>query len=83
MMQVPFQGLNGLQAAVCVLERGLRPDIPAGTPPSFALLMQECWAAIPDQRPSFDEIVLRLTGIYELLRSPPVSEMRQDCDIDV
>ncbi len=67
-LQVPYEGLNGLQAAIGVLERGLRPEIPAGTLPALARLMQDCWAPVPEQRPSFDEIVPRLQAIFESLR---------------
>eukprot|EP00884_Botryococcus_braunii_P010166 jgi/Botrbrau1/19150/Bobra.0077s0062.1 len=68
--KVPYEGLNGLQAAIGVLERGLRPEIPAGTVPALARLMQECWAPVPEQRPSFDQIVPRLQAIFESVRTP-------------
>ena len=31
--QIPYREMNGMQAAVSVMNRGLRPDIPAHTPP--------------------------------------------------
>lgn len=34
--------LCGVQAAMAVMNRGLRPEIPRGTPPPLASLMQVC-----------------------------------------
>ena len=38
--QVPYAGLSGIQAALAVMHRGLRPDIPAHTPAPLAQLIQ-------------------------------------------
>jgi hypothetical protein len=67
---VPFAsaGLSGMQAAMAVMNKGLRPDIPAHTPPPLAELIKQCWAAVPDQRPSFEEIVGELSRTLELVR---------------
>lgn len=43
-----------------VAHDGERPVIPAGTPLSLASLMQDCWKAQYDQRPTFIEICDRL-----------------------
>jgi hypothetical protein len=48
-------GLPACQAALAVMNRGLRPDIPAHTPPALAELTRLCWAPIADQRPSFQQ----------------------------
>ncbi len=41
--QVPFEGLNGVQAALAVMARGARPDIPPHTPPGLAAIIRDCW----------------------------------------
>jgi serine/threonine protein kinase len=38
-----------------------RPKIPDSVPSRLRALIQDCWAADPDDRPSFKEIVDRLT----------------------
>ena len=38
--QVPYAGLSGIQAALAVMHRGLRPDIPSHTPMPLAQLIQ-------------------------------------------
>lgn len=57
-----------MQAALAVMVRGLRPDIPAHTPPALAALIRECWLPVPDQRPSFAALVPRLEALYSALR---------------
>jgi uncharacterized protein (DUF2267 family) len=66
-VQVPYAGLNGIQAALAVMERGLRPDIPAHTPAALAALIRDCWQPIPEQRPGFSEISERLQALYDEL----------------
>lgn len=41
------------QAAVGVVQKGLRPAMPANTPPALAIVMEACWAQEPTQRPTF------------------------------
>ena len=36
---------------------GERPDIPDHTPDQWAALMRSCWAADPEERPSFADVV--------------------------
>jgi len=61
---VPYAGVSGIQAAVAVMHRGLRPEIPGHTPAELAVLIRTCWQAIPDQRPNFAEIAERLERMY-------------------
>ena len=37
---------------------GFRPSVPPGMPPGYKAIMEACWSADPDERPSFD-VVLR------------------------
>lgn len=58
--QEPYGGQKGVQIAYAAAEQGLRPKIPNYCPPDYAQLMQECWAANPEERPAFEEILKRL-----------------------
>ncbi|CAI5458156.1 unnamed protein product [Closterium sp. Yama58-4] len=57
--KLPYADLTPLQAAVSVVQKGLRPPIPKGTHPRLAELMVRCWHTNPNERPEFS-IVLRL-----------------------
>jgi hypothetical protein len=48
--------MTPLQAAVGVVQKGLRPDIPPSTPPALGLLMEACWAQEAAHRPSFRSV---------------------------
>jgi L-aminopeptidase/D-esterase-like protein len=61
--------MQGMQAAMAVMNRGLRPDIPAHTPPRLADLMRACWRPIPSQRPSMDDVAAALKAMYSDIRS--------------
>jgi hypothetical protein len=39
-----------------VCQNGWRPPVPAGMPLTHAVLMQRCWAAAPEARPTFVEV---------------------------
>lgn len=57
---VPYAGLTPLQAAVGVVQRGLRPEIPTFVPEVMAALMRKCWHEDPSERPEFSEILALL-----------------------
>eukprot|EP00249_Psilotum_nudum_P017527 c26373_g1_i2 orf=903-2117(+) len=54
---LPFQNMTAVQAAFAVVNRGVRPTIPADCPPALSYIMTRCWATNPDERPSFSEVV--------------------------
>ncbi|GAB0498555.1 hypothetical protein MMPV_009901 [Pyropia vietnamensis] len=55
---LPFAGMNPAQVMFSVTARDLRPTIKPGMMPSeLASLIQRCWRAQPDSRPTFLEIV--------------------------
>ncbi len=56
--------LRVLQAALAVMNRGLRPEIPSATPPPLTALTRACWAPAPASRPAFSDIVSSLEDIY-------------------
>ncbi|EOY08756.1 Kinase family protein / protein phosphatase 2C (PP2C) family protein isoform 1 [Theobroma cacao] len=56
------------QLTAAVVSGGLRPVLPgivSGVPASMLSLIQKCWDANPQNRPSFNDIVLELDGILE------------------
>jgi Protein tyrosine and serine/threonine kinase len=44
------------QAAVGVVQKGLRPMLPPGTPQPLANIMGQCWVREPQARPSFESL---------------------------
>ncbi|TKY70282.1 Serine/threonine-protein kinase HT1 [Spatholobus suberectus] len=55
--ELPYSYLTPLQAAVGVVQKGLRPTIPKNTHPRLSELLQWCWQQDPTQRPDFSEII--------------------------
>ncbi|KAH7849294.1 hypothetical protein Vadar_015838 [Vaccinium darrowii] len=55
--EVPYLHLTPLQAAVGVVQQGLRPTIPKNTNPKLVELLQRCWQQNPTLRPNFSEII--------------------------
>ncbi|XP_009355586.2 serine/threonine-protein kinase STY46 [Pyrus x bretschneideri] len=55
--KLPYEYLTPLQAAVGVVQKGLRPTIPKNTPPKLAELLEKCWQQDPKSRPDFLEII--------------------------
>lgn len=54
--KLPYEYLTPLQAAVGVVQKGLRPIVPKNTHPKFAELLERCWKQDPTLRPDFSEI---------------------------
>lgn len=55
--KLPYEFLTPLQAAVAVVQKGLRPTIPANTHPMLVDLLEKCWQQEPLLRPEFSEIL--------------------------
>ncbi|KAG7022742.1 Serine/threonine-protein kinase STY46 [Cucurbita argyrosperma subsp. argyrosperma] len=55
--KLPYEFLTPLQAAVGVVQKGLRPIIPKHTNPKLAELLEKCWQQDPSCRPDFSEII--------------------------
>uniref|UniRef100_A0A6N2N7F6 Protein kinase domain-containing protein n=1 Tax=Salix viminalis TaxID=40686 RepID=A0A6N2N7F6_SALVM len=55
--ELPYSYLTPLQAAVGVVQKGLRPTIPKHTYPKLAELLERCWQQDPAQRPNFSQII--------------------------
>ncbi|CAI5933798.1 unnamed protein product [Closterium sp. NIES-65] len=65
-----FEGLKPEQVC-CMVNQGLRPDIPSSCPPALADLMQRCWHHTPARRPDMAEVVERLR-VLTLQCSPAI-----------
>lgn len=59
----PYANMHPIQVATLVAYKDLRPDIPEDCPPTFRQLMLECWDSQTTKRPSFREIVQRISQI--------------------
>lgn len=55
--KLPYDHLTPLQAAVGVVQKGLRPAIPNDTHPKLVELLVKCWEQDPASRPDFSEII--------------------------
>ncbi|KAK9944258.1 hypothetical protein M0R45_009832 [Rubus argutus] len=55
--KLPYEYLTPLQAAVGVVQKGLRPTIPKHTHPKLTELLEKCWQQDPALRPDFSEII--------------------------
>ncbi|GMJ06934.1 serine/threonine/tyrosine kinase 46 [Hibiscus trionum] len=66
--KLPYESLTPLQAAVGVVQKGLRPIIPKNTNPKLAELLERCWQLDPTLRPDFSEIIEILRQIAEEVR---------------
>jgi len=52
----PHTEVNPLEVGLLIRDQHLTPKIPINCPPILRTLMQLCWQADPNQRPSFTEI---------------------------
>eukprot|EP00775_Hariotina_reticulata_P007213 gene7213-7427_t len=65
---IPYSDMTPLQAAVGVVQKGLRPIIPPNCLPQLAHLMMSCWDASPMHRPSFRELTPRLQLLLDMVK---------------
>ena len=54
--KVPYAEMTPLQAAVGVVQKGLRPTLPTTCPPALASLIRSCWHRSPHERPPFSQL---------------------------
>uniref|UniRef100_A0A6T7VVI0 Protein kinase domain-containing protein n=1 Tax=Pyramimonas obovata TaxID=1411642 RepID=A0A6T7VVI0_9CHLO len=62
---VPYSHLTPLQAAVGVVQKNLRPQIPDTCPPELAELITDCWQHEPHMRPDFSTIATKLAVLSQ------------------
>ncbi|MQM00322.1 hypothetical protein Taro_033059 [Colocasia esculenta] len=75
--ELPYEHLTPLQAAVGVVQKGLRPTIPKSTHPKLAELLDKCWQQDPSLRPDFSEILDILQQITKEI-SDETNDHRKD-----
>ncbi len=51
-----------------MVQKGLRPGVPPGTPMALGQLMEACWAQDPAHRPAFRDLTPRLQLMLEAAR---------------
>ncbi|XP_021731067.1 serine/threonine-protein kinase STY8-like [Chenopodium quinoa] len=59
--ELPYSSLTPLQAAIGVVQKGLRPAIPKHVHSNLADLLERCWHLDPTLRPNFSEV----TGVLQ------------------
>ncbi|CDP11370.1 unnamed protein product [Coffea canephora] len=62
--KIPYNTMTPLQAALGV-RQGLRPELPKDAHPKLLNMMQRCWEAIPENRPSFSNIRVQLEELLQ------------------
>lgn len=61
--EVPYEGMDPIQAGIAVATGRLRPPIPSDMNKDWANVMQRCWHEDPLLRPSFDANMTILKNI--------------------
>lgn len=61
------------------LKNGYRMETPEHTPNFVVKMMQDCWKADPDQRPTFSQIEELLDGPLESLVTSFYLQLNEDC----
>ncbi|AQK67922.1 serine/threonine-protein kinase STY46 isoform 1 [Zea mays] len=67
--KIPYEYLTPLQAAIGVVQKGIRPTIPKDTHPKLIELLQKCWHRDPAERPDFSEILEILQKLSKEVRT--------------
>ena len=62
----PYQKVSPVAIIRDVPQNKLRPEIPAELQQTYGLLMRQCWAQEPKDRPMFDAIA---DGVEKLLKA--------------
>ncbi|XP_071709785.1 serine/threonine-protein kinase STY46-like isoform X2 [Rutidosis leptorrhynchoides] len=65
--ELPYADMTPLQAAIGVVQKGLRPIIPEHTHPKIMELLEQCWQQDPSLRPEFSEIITMLKHLSTMV----------------
>ncbi|XP_058725416.1 serine/threonine-protein kinase STY8-like isoform X3 [Vicia villosa] len=65
--KLPYEDLSPLQAAVGVVHKDLRPEIPRDAHPKLVELLHWCWHKDPSLRPDFSEILKFLQHMNNMI----------------
>lgn len=75
--KLPYDHLSPLQAAVGVVQQGLRPTIPTHTHPKLAELIERCWQHDPSLRPEFSELTEILLRLAKRVKGEKVGRRKK------
>ncbi|XP_051579077.1 protein-tyrosine kinase 2-beta isoform X2 [Myxocyprinus asiaticus] len=73
--QQPFFWLEN-KDVINQLEQGVRLPKPEQCPPTLYSLMTHCWAYVPRERPSFTELVCKLSDLHKIETQEEVDQKR-------
>ncbi|XP_050886581.1 serine/threonine-protein kinase STY17 isoform X4 [Lathyrus oleraceus] len=65
--KLPYEDLSPLQAAVGVVHKDLRPEIPRDAHPKLVELLHWCWHKDPSLRPEFSEVLKFLQHMNSMI----------------
>lgn len=74
--KVPFHGMGRRTYMDCVVLGGERPRIDKRWPPRFSRLLQRCWHADKEMRPTFAEIVTELDALILAVETTTKNRLR-------
>lgn len=77
--KLPYEHLTPLQAAVGVVQQGLRPSIPSHSHPELADLLKRCWQRDPFFRPEFSEILELLQQLERTVADERDEKQKEKC----
>ncbi|BBN18135.1 protein MpMAPKKK20 [Marchantia polymorpha subsp. ruderalis] len=75
--KLPYADLTPLQAAVGVVQKGLRPTIPKHTNPKLVDLLERCWKTDPAERPEFSEVTVILHDLLKEIRTVGEDDLKR------
>ncbi|KAL8064275.1 hypothetical protein ABFX02_01G079800 [Erythranthe guttata] len=61
--RVPWDDLNSLQVVGVVGFMDRRLEIPSNIDPQVSSIISDCWRSNPEERPSFEDIILKMTEL--------------------
>lgn len=73
---IPWSHLSSMQVVGVVGFMDQRLDIPEGLDPIIAAIISDCWASDPLHRPSFQDLVGRLSELMRTMAPPPSARRR-------
>ncbi|GIL48660.1 hypothetical protein Vafri_5131, partial [Volvox africanus] len=63
---IPFAGMRYAEIVYKVAVADLRPEFPPYAPRRLVVMAEACWAADPDMRPTFEQLVTQLGELLEV-----------------
>ncbi|XP_069370903.1 protein tyrosine kinase 2 beta, b isoform X2 [Paralichthys olivaceus] len=74
--QQPFFWLEN-RDVINQLEQGIRLPKPENCPPALYSLMTRCWSYDPGERPSFTELVVKISDVHKMVKEQEVERERE------